>query len=243
MSAAPRAVVVRFPGSNGHRDLVEALGRAGFAVEEQGSELPVPAGVALVGLPGGFSYGDYWRAGCLARRAPAVTSLAPHVARGGLVIGICNGFQILCEAGLLDGALGANRPLGFRHGWTECEVARSPSPFFAGIPAGTVLRMPYAHGEGCLTHSDGYGAIAARVPLKYKTNPNGSLGAAAGLLDGTGRVLGLMPHPERASDPHLGSSDGLRLFAAAASWLRDRPDLAPPASPGSRTLTLREVVP
>jgi len=212
---APQARVVVFPGSNGDRDLSECLGRAGFEVGFHPSSEPLGEDVALAGLPGGFSYGDYWRAGMLASQAPAVRSLPALVARGGLVIGICNGFQILVEAGLLPGVLAVNRPPGFRHRWLELEVvARAESPWLAGLEAGARMKMPMAHGEGRWYHPDGSGA--GRVALRYAgANPNGSLGDAAALLDGTGRVLGVMPHPERASDPVLGSEDGLALFTAA----------------------------
>jgi len=174
----------------------------------------------VVALPGGFAFGDYWRAGMLASQESAVRSLTSFTASGGLVIGICNGFQILVEAGLLPGALTFNSPAGFRHGWVtvrttvECE-----SPWFFGIPTGSRLHLPFAHGEGSYFHPEGFAAVRARTPLVYEENPNGSLGDVAALLDDTGRVLGVMPHPERASDLHLGSNDGMRLFAAARRWL------------------------
>ena len=213
------AAVIVFPGSNGDRDLFEAFERAGFAAGYQDSRQPVGKEVAVVGLPGGFSYGDYWRAGMLACQAPAVVSLRDHVERGGLVIGICNGFQILVEAGLLPGGLRFNDPPGFRHSWLTLEVrdvrGAQDSPWFAGIPAGTRLRMPRAHGEGNYFHPDGAEAIAPHVPVVYTDNPNGSIGDTAGILDETGRILGIMPHPERAADPDLGSDEGLALFVAA----------------------------
>ena len=223
-SSAPRAVVVVFPGSNGDRDLLEALQKAGFNAQAQRSHEPLPVDCALVGLPGGFSYGDYWRAGMLSSQAQAVRDLPAHVDRGGLVIGICNGFQILVEAGLLPGALRANIPSLFRHRWTSLVVPpESKTPWLHGISPGTELRMPYAHGEGNYFHPDGQAALTGelqgRTALRYRDNPNGSLGDIAGLLDDTGRVLGIMPHPERAADALLGGDDGLRLFAAARLWL------------------------
>lgn len=212
----PRAAVIVFPGSNGDRDLIEALGVAGFDAFPHPSSRAVPSDVTLAGLPGGFSYGDYWRAGMLASQEPAVRSLGELVAAGGLVLGVCNGFQILVEAGLLPGALSYNDPAGFRHRWVtvRCALA-TDSPWFRRIPPGTRLRLPIAHGEGCYVHPSGFAAVAPQAPLLYEENPNGSVGDLAALLDGTGRILGIMPHPERASDPDLGSADGLLLLAGA----------------------------
>ena len=218
-----QAAVIVFPGSNGDRDLYETLQRAGFAPFYHPANLPLPTDSALrlAALPGGFSYGDYWRAGMLASQAPAVLSLAALVQAGGLVVGVCNGFQILVESGLLPGALRHNTPPGFRHRWVHVEVTGvRPSPWFWQIPPGTRLHMPMAHGEGNYFHPEGAEAIVPSVPLTYVKNPNGSLADAAALLDSTGQVLGIMPHPERAADPDLGHSDGLRLFTAAHSWLR-----------------------
>ncbi|HSM01309.1 MAG TPA: phosphoribosylformylglycinamidine synthase subunit PurQ, partial [Acidimicrobiia bacterium] len=203
----PGAAVVVFPGSNGDRDLFEALGAAGFDAFFHPSGEPVPEGTTLAGLPGGFAFGDYWRAGMLASQEPAVRSLPRLVGDGGLVVGVCNGFQILVEAGLLPGALSYNDPAGFRHRWvTVRRTAAADGPWFGGVPAGATLRLPIAHGEGSYFHPGGFDAVADRVPLVYEDNPNGSVGGVAALLDETGRVLGIMPHPERASDPLLGSS-------------------------------------
>ncbi|MBI5508713.1 MAG: phosphoribosylformylglycinamidine synthase I [Deltaproteobacteria bacterium] len=222
MSAGrPVATVVVFPGSNGDRDLFETFERVGFSCRYHPSDRPLSGDSAVVGLPGGFSYGDYWRAGMLASQAPAVADLPRHVEQGGLVIGICNGFQILVEAGLLPGALSYNDPPGFRHRWLTLKVQSAcPSPWFAAAAIGDRWRLPMAHGEGNYFHPDGAQAIQGRVPLVYDQNPNGSLADAAALLDATGRVLGVMPHPERASDPDLGSGDGLQLFRAAFAAVR-----------------------
>ncbi|HRI52959.1 MAG TPA: phosphoribosylformylglycinamidine synthase subunit PurQ [Pseudomonadota bacterium] len=218
---ARRAAVIVFPGSNGDRDLAEALSAASFAVQLCRSDEPLPAEAALIGLPGGFSYGDYWRAGMLASRARAVRELPQHVARGGLVIGVCNGFQILVEAGLLPGALGYNAPPGFRHRWVEVEVGASAvgGPWFNRLRAGARLRLPMAHAEGRYQPPADAAEPGAQIPLRYCENPNGSYADAAALLDRSGRVLGIMPHPERAADPRLGSSDGMALFASAACYL------------------------
>lgn len=218
----PTAAVVVFPGSNGDRDLYEAFERAGFNVSYQSASEPIAAKVDVVGLPGGFAYGDYWRAGMLASQAAAVQSLGDHTQRGGLTIGICNGFQILVEGGWLPGALRYNQPPGFRHRWLTVVVDASiPSPWFHGVSPGTRLRIPMAHGEGSYFHADGPDALHGSIPLRYEVNPNGSTAHAAALLDSTGCVLGVMPHPERASDADLGSTDGLQLFAAARAWLEE----------------------
>lgn len=224
----PRAAVIVFPGSNGDRDLLEALTTAGFDTFLHPSGEPVPDEVALAALPGGFSFGDYWRAGMLASQEPAVLSLGGLVEQGGLVIGLCNGFQILVEAGLLPGALSYNDPAGFRHRWVTVRCAfDSESPWFREIRRGARLRLPIAHGEGAYFHPGGFAAVAGRAPLLYEDNPNGSVGAVAALLDDTGRVLGIMPHPERASDADLGSADGLALFRGAFGAASR---LQPPAS-------------
>jgi len=225
----PRAAVVVFPGSNGDRDLAQAFDAVGFSVEMMRSSEPLPAGVKVVGLPGGFSYGDYWRAGMLASRDRAVRELPAAVAGGALAIGICNGFQILVEAGLLEGALTSNAPPGFRHRFISAEVTpaalKRNSPWFHGLAPGTRLRLPMANGEGryqpptLAAGAADSAALLARVPLRYVDNPNGSFADIAALLDSSGRVLGVMPHPERAIDPLLGSADGLALFSAAARWL------------------------
>jgi phosphoribosylformylglycinamidine synthase len=215
----PRAAVVVFPGSNGDRDLSEALDAVGFDTEFHPSAEPLPEDVVLAGLPGGFSYGDYWRAGMLASHEPAVTALPGLVARGGLVIGVCNGFQILVEAGLLPGALSYNDPTGFRHRWVTVRRTEVTGPWFGHLAPGCELRLPIAHGEGAYYHPDGPSAVRPRVPLVYDDNPNGSIGDVAALLDDTGRILGIMPHPERASHPALGSDDGLALFAGAREWI------------------------
>lgn len=222
----PSAAVVVFPGSNGDRDLLEALTFAGFSVRLHPAHLALPSDVQLVGLPGGFSYGDYWRAGMLASRARAVQSLPAFIAAGGLVIGVCNGFQILVEAGILPGALSYNQPPRFIHRWIEVEVTeaarRSGSPWFMSTSVGARLRMPIAHAEGRYVHPQGDAVIATRVPLLYCENPNGSLADTAAVLDDSGRVLGIMPHPERACQATLGSEDGAALFRSAQQFLRNQ---------------------
>ena len=238
----PRAAVIVFPGSNGDRDLLEALRTAGFDSFPHPSDEPVPQDIDLAGLPGGFSFGDYWRAGMLASREPAVRSLTRLVDRGGLVIGVCNGFQILVEAGLLPGALSYNDPAGFRHRWVTVRYPiETDSPWFAGVSPGATLRLPIAHGEGAYFHPGGFEAVRDRAPLLYEENPNGSVGDIAALLDDTGRVLGIMPHPERASDADLGSADGLALFAGAREAVarRPTPDARKSGASGRRASSLQ----
>lgn len=220
----PRAAVIVFPGSNGDRDLAEALSRAGFTVARHDSRDPLGDGYSLVGLPGGFAFGDYWRAGMLASQARVIQDIPPHVESGGLVIGICNGFQILVEAGLLPGALRVNHPEAvYRHGWIT--IRRSTevvSPWLDGISDDERLRMPMAHGEGNYFHPDGASAIAGRVAFRYTENPNGSLDDTAALTDKTGRILGIMPHPERASLTTLGSTDGAKILSSAYRYCAER---------------------
>ena len=175
-------------------------------------------------LPGGFSYGDYLRAGAVAGRSPIMGALPDFVARGGLVIGSCNGFQILCEAGLLPGTLMRNDCLQFRCQWNHVVVEQTESAFTRGLRRGQVLKMPVAHGEGRY-HADLATLRQLReqnqIVFRYATeggeataaaNPNGSIWNIAGVCNEEGTVLGLMPHPERASEPSVGSTDGLLLF-------------------------------
>ena len=175
-------------------------------------------------LPGGFSYGDYLRAGAVAGRSPIVAALPGFVARGGLVLGSCNGFQILCEAGLLPGTLLRNECLQFRCQWTHVAVEQTESPFTRGLRRGQVLKMPIAHGEGRY-HVEPALLRQLRerdqIVFRYATevgevtagaNPNGSVWNIAGVSNEEGTVVGLMPHPERAAETTVGSSDGLLLF-------------------------------
>ena len=217
MSSRPKAAVIVFPGTNGDRDMAESFERAGFTSVYVDSREAVPADCKVAGVPGGFSYGDYWRAGMLARYATAMRALPELVAKGGLVIGICNGFQILVEAGMLPGALTYNNPPGFKHKWVTVEArdTKVKSPWLTRVQRGTKLRWPMAHGEGNYYHPDGWDAIADSVPFVYDRNMNGSIGNTAALLDSTGRVFGVMPHPDRAIDAHIGSTDGSAIFEGA----------------------------
>lgn len=208
--------ILRFPGSNCDQDcyhvLAHVLRQPTHYIWHKETRL---GDVDCVVVPGGFSYGDYLRTGAIARFSPAMQALAAHAAAGGLVIGICNGFQILCEAHLLPGALVRNRSLRFICEHVDLRVETTRSPFTSACTVGQTLRIPIAHGEGC------YFAEPAiieqlrkedRVLLRYLRNPNGSVDDIAGICNARRNVFGLMPHPERASEPILGSADGRLIF-------------------------------
>jgi phosphoribosylformylglycinamidine synthase len=176
-------------------------------------------------LPGGFSYGDYLRSGAIARFSPAMAAVAEFAAAGGLVLGICNGFQILCEAGLLPGVLRPNASLSFICRDVAVRVERSDTPFTSRCTEGQTLVIPAKHGEGSwYADDDLYAALEAnrQIVLRYEIDVNGSLGNVAGVVNETGNVLGLMPHPEHAVDPLLGSADGALLLASLVDQARDR---------------------
>jgi phosphoribosylformylglycinamidine synthase subunit PurQ / glutaminase len=209
--------VLQFPGSCDERDALAACERVGDAqlVWHEQTEL---TGIDAVVVPGGFSYGDYLRAGAIARFAPAMEAVARFAAAGGPVLGICNGFQVLCEAGLLPGALLPNDGLRFHFDQVELEVA-GECDWTAGIATGERLSIPAKHMTGrYFAPEDELDRLEAqgRVVLRYAPgrNPNGSLRDIAGVTNDAGNVMGLMPHPEHAVDPLTGSTDGLRLFAA-----------------------------
>jgi phosphoribosylformylglycinamidine synthase len=211
--------VVQFPGSCDERDALEACERIGDArmIWHEESDL---SGIDAVVVPGGFSYGDYLRAGAIARFAPAMEAVGRFAAEGGPVLGICNGFQVLCEAALLPGALLPNEGLRFHFRQVELEVA-GDCAWTAGIELGERLSIPTKHMSGRYFAPDEQLdrlEAAGQVVLRYAPghNPNGSLRDIAGVANEAGNVLGLMPHPEHAIDPLTGSVDGLRLFAAVA---------------------------
>ena len=213
--------VIQFPGSCDERDAVLACERAGEArmVWHEDTDL---AGLDAVVVPGGFSYGDYLRAGAIARFSPAMGALAEFAAGGGLVLGICNGFQVLCEAGLLPGALLPNQGLRFTCRQVELVVENADTPFTRECAAGDRLSVPVKHMSGryfappeLLDELEGGGQVILRYAPGQ--NPNGSERDIAGVVNEAGNVLGLMPHPEHAVDPLTGSSDGLRLFRSLAS--------------------------
>lgn len=233
-----RVGVVVFPGSNCDTDTLrglELVGAESVALWHESADLQ---GVAAVVLPGGFAYGDYIRAGVIARFSPVMRSVSAFAAAGGLVLGICNGFQVLAEAGLVPGALLRNRTLRFAGRWIFVAATRDDTPFTRGAVAGAPLRMPVAHGEGCYFADDAtlddlerngqvlfrYVDAAGRVPADPAdpANPNGSLRAIAGVMNRAGNVAGLMPHPERAAEGVLGSDDGRRLLQSLVDSAAER---------------------
>jgi phosphoribosylformylglycinamidine synthase len=222
----PRVGVVTFPGSLDDRDAlraVEAMGGEGVPLWHTEPDL---GEVDAVVLPGGFSYGDYLRTGAIARFAPVMDEVRAFAERGGPVVGICNGFQILCEAGLLPGALIRNRSLRFVCRVVHVRVETSLSPLTADLVAGEVLAVPVKHGEGQFVASrddlariQGEGLVVLRYcaadgALDDDANPNGSTDAIAGVRNEAGNVVGLMPHPEHAVDPDVGPTGGQPMFAS-----------------------------
>jgi phosphoribosylformylglycinamidine synthase subunit PurQ / glutaminase len=224
----PRIAVITFPGSNDDRDAGWALGALGaeaVPVWHAESELPH---VAAVVLPGGFSYGDYLRCGAIARFAPATAAVVEFAAAGGLVLGICNGFQILCEAGLLPGVLRPNESLTFVCRDVPLAVERADTPFTSRCEPEQTLRIPVKHGEGLwYADDDLYAQLSARdqIVLRYAESCNGSVRDVAGVVNEDGNVMGLMPHPEHAVDPLLGSADGALLLASLVDAARERAPL------------------
>jgi phosphoribosylformylglycinamidine synthase subunit PurQ / glutaminase len=214
----PLVAVVAFPGSNDDHDAVWALGAMGSEpalVWHEERELP--AGTGAVVLPGGFSYGDYLRAGAIASVAPVMGAVRRFAAAGGPVLGICNGFQVLCEARLLPGALRPNRQLEFVCRDAVLHVENTGTPFTSRCDPGQELTIPVKHGDGAWYADEGtFVQLAARgqLVLRYADDVNGSLGNVAGVVNEAGNVMGLMPHPEHAVDPLLGSADGGLLLAA-----------------------------
>lgn len=203
--------IVVFPGSNCERDCrfaIESLGAKATYVWHKETSLPE---VDIVLLPGGFAHGDYVRTGAIARFSPVMRAVRDHADDGGIVIGICNGFQVLCEAGLLPGALRKNSGLKFICRWVELRVDNNESPFTSRAIPGQRLRIPINHFEGSwYCEPDELERVRAngQVVLRYKVNPNGALDDVAGLTNERGNVFGLMPHPERACEPLSGSHDG-----------------------------------
>jgi phosphoribosylformylglycinamidine synthase subunit PurQ / glutaminase len=209
--------VVVFPGSNCDRDALHAARLAGAEADLLWHEDTDLHGADAIVLPGGFAHGDYLRSGAIARFSPVMGAVRDHAQQGGLVLGICNGFQVLTEAGLLPGALLRNASLRFEHGWVEVQVERSDTPFTRATQAGARLRMPIAHGEGCYYLPDAeLDALEARGQVLFRyaegSNRNGSLRDIAGVINERGNVCGLMPHPERATERILGSDDGMLLM-------------------------------
>ncbi|MCX5930594.1 MAG: phosphoribosylformylglycinamidine synthase subunit PurQ [Cyanobacteria bacterium] len=210
--------VVVFPGSNCDRDVAwAAQGCLGIPTRFLWHEERDLGGLDAVVLPGGFSYGDYLRCGAIARFAPVLEEVVAFAARGGPVLGICNGFQMLTELGLLPGALTRNSRLHFVCEPTALKVRPNQCRWLSGYGEAEEIQLPIAHGEGryqCEPATLEAMEQAGQVVLRYKANPNGSVGDVAGLCNPAGNVLGLMPHPERACDPRTGRLDGQRLFTS-----------------------------
>lgn len=211
-----KAAVVVFPGSNCDRDLAVALKHAGADVTMVWhKDTDLPAGLDFVGIPGGFSFGDYLRCGAIAARSPICRSIIDFAGQGGYVLGICNGFQILTETGLLPGALLRNAALKYICKPVELEVRSTQSVYTEGYRAGQTITVPIAHHDGNYTAAPETRAALAdqdRIALAYTDNPNGSDDDIAGILSENRRVLGMMPHPERMAEPAHGGEDGAVLF-------------------------------
>jgi phosphoribosylformylglycinamidine synthase len=218
-----RAGVLVFPGSNCDRDLAVALRGAGADVTMVWhKDTGLPPGTDLVGIPGGFSFGDYLRCGAIAARAPIMRAVVRFAEAGGHVLGVCNGFQVLIEAGLLPGALMRNAGLKFVCAPVPLTVVTAASAFTGAYRRGEFLRLPVAHHDGNYVADPATLArleAEDRVAFRYRENPNGAAAGIAGILSPNRRVLGMMPHPERAVDPAHGGTDGARLFAGLAATL------------------------
>lgn len=212
---APRVGVVLFPGSNCEQDVIEAVRALGGEAEVLWhGETDLHQADAIV-VPGGFAHGDYLRPGAIARFSPVMTAVSAFAARGGPVVGICNGFQVLTEAGLLPGALQKNRGLKFLCEMADIRVESTASPLTASLPSGAILRIPINHFEGnynCSARTLAELQAEDRIILRYVSNPNGSVDNIAGITNESRNVVGLMPHPERASNHLIGSADGLPIL-------------------------------
>ena len=209
--------IVVFPGSNCEQDCARAFRAVGSTTGLVWHYREAVPDADVVVLPRGFAHGDYLRTGALARLSPVMAAVRARAAEGGPVLGICNGFQILCEAGMLPGALRKNAGLRFMCRWVDVRVEVGTTRFTAGLERGRVLRMPINHFEGnwyCPPHELEGLRADERIVLRYACNPNGSVDDVAGVVDETGTVFGLMPHPERACDDLLGSSDGAALLTS-----------------------------
>lgn len=228
--------VVQFPGSNDDRDMRFAL-KSVLGVEARlvwHKQRELPADTSAVMLPGGFSYGDYLRCGAMARFSPIMAAVRRFADAGGLVLGTCNGFQVLCESGMLPGALLRNEGLHFVCDWIHLRLERSDTPFTSRAQAGDVLRIPIKHGEGrYFVSEEGLARLAERgqIVLRYcnaagkivaAANPNGSVAHVAGIVNERGNVFGLMPHPEHAVDEALGGKDGLQILGSVVDAAQAR---------------------
>ncbi len=218
-----RAAVIVFPGSNCDRDMAVAFRAAGAEVRMVWhKDDHLPEGTDIVGLPGGFSFGDYLRCGAIAARSPISQSVVAHAGRGGYVLGVCNGFQVLTETGLLPGALMRNANLKFICKPVDLTVASADSAFTSQYQTGQRITVPVAHHDGNYQVDEATLAQLAaedRIAFTYADNPNGSTADIAGVLSANRRVLGMMPHPERAAEPAHGGTDGVAMFRSLAGAL------------------------
>ncbi|MSQ24550.1 MAG: phosphoribosylformylglycinamidine synthase subunit PurQ [Chloroflexi bacterium] len=227
--------VIVFPGSNCERDAVHVLTQVmGQRADLVWHEMTDLSAFDCLVLPGGFAHGDYLRAGAIARFSPVMESVRRFAADGGLVLGICNGFQVLVEAGMLPGAMLQNASLRFVCRWVHLRVDSLATPFTAGLSESSVLRLPVAHHEGSyfldpptLAELEAHGQIVVRYcdergVLAPEANPNGSTGSVAGVCNLSGNVFGLMPHPERCAEPLLGGTDGRLIFESVERWAAER---------------------
>ncbi|MGZ8562049.1 MAG: phosphoribosylformylglycinamidine synthase subunit PurQ [Candidatus Limnocylindria bacterium] len=238
MSRSPRIAVVVFPGTWSERDFVHVAGLLDWEarrVWHLEADLGNPDAVVL---PGGFAHGDYLRTGAIARFSPVMRGVESFAAAGGPVLGSCNGFQVLTEAGILPGVLLRNDHLEFRCEWQPLRVERAAGPWLGGLTEGETISLPISHGEGrYYADAEVLDELEAsgRVVLRYAdasgavtpdANPNGSLRSIAGIVNERGNVLGLMPHPERAAEAEVGGTDGLRLLRSLDDWLVAQPAVA-----------------
>jgi phosphoribosylformylglycinamidine synthase len=228
-----KSAVLVFPGINRERDMARALAHVGGRAPAMvwHAERELPPGTDLVVIPGGFSYGDYLRCGAIAARAPIMDAVRAFAQQGGLVLAVCNGFQIACEAGLLPGALMRNAQLRFICRDVHLRVERSDTPFTRGYNAGQVIRVPVAHGEGnyiadgeTIARLEGEGRVVFRYSspdgmVDPNFNHNGAINAIAGIINAHGNVLGMMPHPEYHVEAAMGCTDGRGLFAGLVEEL------------------------
>lgn len=218
-----KAAVITFPGSNCDRDLYDGFAKAGAeVVKVWHKDTELPAGIDVIGVPGGFSFGDYLRCGAIASRSPVGQAVVDFARKGGYVIGICNGFQVLTEMGLLPGALMRNASLKFVCRPQALKVATTDSVFTSGYGLGDVVTYPIAHHDGnYVIDAEGLARLEGedRVAFRYEGNPNGSTADIAGVLSENRRVIGMMPHPERAIEAAQGGTDGAALFRALSGMM------------------------
>jgi phosphoribosylformylglycinamidine synthase I len=240
VTRGPRVAVVVFPGTWSERDFAHVAGLLGWDVRLLWHAEPELGDVDAVVLPGGFAHGDHLRTGAIARFSPVMGAVGAFAARGGPVLGSCNGFQILCEAGLLPGVLLRNDHLEFRCDWQWVRVERAAGAWLAPdeLADGDLIRLPISHGEGrYYAGADDLAELerSGRVVLRYAdadgsvtpdANPNGSLNGIAGIVNERGNILGLMPHPERAAEAEVGGTDGLRVLRSLEQWLVAQPAVA-----------------